>query len=129
MNQDEFLAKLFNLFSTTFNRGNGQAWSEAYKLVLNPDLNIDYDSLYTHVISNYSGSAAPKPAYLLEQVNKHSLFIKNKIYENEQYPVFETLIAEKNGYPYEFGIETNYTEAVKDLTQRGFHNIRFKFKR
>ena len=117
------------MFSTTFNKGNGQAWSEAYKQVLKPELNVDYERLYEHVICNYSGSAAPKPAYLLGEITKHSIYSQNKTFVKNECPEFETLIAEKNGKKYEYGIDTTYNDTVKWLTNKGFTNIRFKFSK
>lgn len=119
MNQNEFLAKLFSLYSTSFSKGNGQAWSEAYKQVLKP--NIDYDKLYDYMLANYAGSSAPSPAFLM----KNATYITEK--KEAESPVFETIIAEKNGVPYEYGIETTYNDTVKWLTSHGFTNIRLKF--
>ena len=119
MTQDEFLSKLFTLYSTSFSRGNGQAWIDAYKQVLKP--NIDYDKLYDYMLANYAGSSAPSPAFLL----KNATYITDK--KDKDYPEFETLIAEKNGIPYEYGIETNYNDTVKYLKINGFTNIRLKF--
>ena len=121
MTQEEFLTKLFSLYSTTFNRGNGQAWIDAYKQVLKPT--IDYEKLYEYVLTNYAGASAPSPAFLL----KNATYRKNPL--EPECPEFETLIAEKNGIPYEYGIETTYNDTVKWLTSKGFTNIRFKFSK
>ena len=120
MTQEEFLTKLFSLYATTFNRGNGQAWIDAYKQVLKP--NIDYDRLYEYMLTNYAGSSAPSPAFLL----KNATYIQDT--NKSEYPEFETIIAEKNGLSYDFGIETTYNDTVKWLKKNGFINIRLKFQ-
>ena len=62
MNREEFLAKLFGLYATTFSKGNATNWTEAYKQVLAD--NIDYDKLFDYMLKNYSGATAPSPAFL-----------------------------------------------------------------
>lgn len=120
MTQDEFILKLFSLYSTTFSKGNGQAWTDAYKQVLKP--NIDYDKLYEFMLANYAGAAAPSPAYLL----KNAVFIKKQ--EPEQEEVWETLLVQKGKQIYEYGVKlSNYINDIKYFDKEGMNIIKLKF--
>lgn len=120
MNREEFLTKLFSLYAVTFNRGNGQAWTDAYKQVLSPD--IDYDQLYDYMLSNYDESGAPKPAWL----KKNAVYIQK---EQEEEPVdFPTIIVKKGNYEYEFGLEDNdYLKHIEYFKKHGFNIIKLKY--
>ena len=121
MNQDEFLAKFFSLYATTFSRGNGQAWSEVYKKVLSP--NIDYDKLYDYLIFEYTENSAPKPAFLLTK----AVYRKPEI-KDEQSEVWETLITRKGKETYEYGVKlANYKEHIEDFSRKGLSVIKLKF--
>lgn len=120
MNQDEFLAKLFSLYATTFNRGNGNAWSEAYKQVLKP--NIDYDKLYEYMLANYAGASAPSPAFLL----KNATYIYEP--QDEDLNVTETLLVRKGKETYEFGVKlADYKKDIEYFNREGLNVIKFKF--
>lgn len=120
MNQDEFLAKLFSLYAATFSRGNGQAWSEVYKKVLNP--NLDYDKLYDYLIFEYTDAGAPKPAHLL----KHAVYKKSL--EPEQSEETETLIVRNSNYEYEYGVKlADYENDIKYFNRNGFSILKLKF--
>lgn len=120
MNQEEFLTKLFSLYATTFSRGNGQAWTDAYKQVLSP--NIDYDKLYDYMLSNYDESGAPKPAWL----KKNAVYVQSQ--EEEEKPVeFPTMLVRKRGYEYEFGLEDDdYIKHIEFFKKNGFEIIKLK---
>ena len=120
MKQDEFLAKLFNLYAATFNRGNGQAWSEAYKQVLKP--NIDYDKLYEFMLGNYAGASAPSPAFLL----KNATYIKEP--QTDEPEEWETLIVRKGKYTYEYGVKlADYQKDIEYFNRNGFNVLKLKF--
>lgn len=120
MNQDEFLARLFSLYATTFNKGNGQAWSEAYKQVLKP--NIDYNKLYDYMLANYAGASAPSPAFLL----KNATYIKSD--EPEEIPTTETVIVRKGKYNYEYGVKlADYAKDIEYFKRNGFNIIKLKY--
>ena len=120
MNQDEFLQKLFSLYATSFNKGNGQAWSEAYRQVLKP--NIDYDKLYDYMIGNYASASAPSPAFLL----KNATYLKAD--EPEEIPVTETLIVRKGKYDYEYGVKlADYKQDIEFFKSKGLEIIKLKY--
>lgn len=120
MTQDEFILKLFSLYSTTFSKGNGQAWTDAYKQVLKP--NINYDKLYEFMLANYAGTSAPSPAFLL----KNAVFIKTQ--EVEQPEEYDTIIVRKGKYDYEYGVKlSNYINDIKYFDKEGMNIIRLKF--
>lgn len=120
MNQDEFLTKMFGLYATTFNKGNGQAWLEAYKQVLKP--NIDYDALYTYMLGNYAGASAPSPAFLL----KNATYVKDETPEPEN--EYETLLVRKEQYDYEYGVKlADYEKDIQYFTKNGFSILKLKF--
>lgn len=121
MNREEFLTKLFSLYATTFNRGNGQAWTDAYKQVLSPD--IDYDQLYDYMLSNYDEGGAPKPAWL----KKNAVYIQK---EQEKKPVeFPTIIGYKKGHGcMDFGMEnTDYVKHIEFFQKRGISIVKVKY--
>lgn len=120
MTQDEFILKLFSLYATTFSKGNGQAWTDAYKQVLKP--NIDYDALYTYMLGNYAGASAPSPAFLL----KNATYIESS--ELKQSTETETLIVRKGMYEYEYGVNlADYVKDIEAFTRNGFNIIKLKF--
>lgn len=120
MNQDEFLTKLFSLYAATFSRGNGQAWSEVYKKVLNP--NLDYDKLYDYLIFEYTDAGAPKPAHLL----KHAVYKKSL--EPEQSVETETLLVRRGNYDYEYGVKlADYEKDIEYFNRNGFSILKLKF--
>ena len=121
MNRDEFLVKLFGLYATTFSKGNSTNWIEAYKQVLSE--NIDYDKLYDYMLCNYSGAGAPSPAYL-----KKNAEIKQNPFESKEkkYPEWETVLADKNGITYEFGLNCSFQEFIDFRRKKdGFINFRY----
>lgn len=121
MNREEFITKLFSLYATTFNRGNGQAWTDAYKQVLKP--NIDYDALFDFMLANYAGASAPSPAFLM----KNATYIREN---KEEEPVeFPTIIGYKKGHGYmDFGLQDNdYQAHIEFFKKRGISIIKLKY--
>lgn len=120
MERDDFLTKLFSLYAATFNKGNGIAWTEAYKDVLSED--IDYDLLYKFMLTNYAGSSAPSPAYLSKNAVKKPDPFKP---EEKKYPEYENVLADKNGVTYEFGLNCSFQEFIDFRKKQGFTNFRY----
>ena len=120
MNREEFLAKLFGLYATTFSKGNATNWTEAYKQVLAD--NIDYDKLYDYMLKNYSGAAAPSPAFLSKNAVKLPDPFESK---GKKYPEWETVLADKNGITYEFGLNCSFQEFIDFRRKDGFTNFRY----
>lgn len=120
MNQEEFLTKMFSLYATTFNRGNGQVWLDAYRQVLSP--NIDYDKLYNDMLSDYAGASAPSPATL----KKMAVYVKSN--EPETIEETETLIIRKGKYDYEYGVKlADYQNDIEYFKKKGMQIIKLKF--
>ena len=120
MNREEFITKLFSLYATTFNKGNGQAWTDAYKQVLKP--NIDYDKLYDFMLSNYAGASAPSPAFLL----KNAVYIQEQ--KTEEPAEFPTIIVKKGSCEYEYGLEDNdYLKHIEYFKRLGMQIIKIKY--
>ena len=119
MDRDEFLAKLFGLYATTFNRGNATEWTNAYKQVLAE--NIDYDKLFNYMLTNYAGATAPSPAYLIKNAVKKPDPFKTE----NKYPEYENVLADKNGVTYEFGLNCSFQEFIDFRKKDGFTNFRY----
>lgn len=127
MNLNEFVNKIILRFPPALNNGDTiESFLSEYSNALQIPGNYNYDEAFLELWRCYSFKTTPTPKIVIEVLKRYEIKPERTEYKS---PVFETLIAEKNGYPYEFGIETNYTEAVRNLTQRGFKNIRLKFQK
>ena len=121
MNREQFLDKLFNMFSGSFKTENKQTWWDAYKSVLSEK--VDYEKLFDTMLTEYTSKTAPSPAWLKE---KSVYKIENQI--DAGGIVYENIYATApNGFVYEFGYnpkETCFAIECENLKKRGFKDFR-----
>lgn len=123
MNREEFLTKIFEMFSASFNNNNKQTWWDAYKKALS--IKLDYDALFDAVLSEYEQKTAPSPAWLKARAK-----IKKEFKENQADIEYPSIVAtsKKTGYEFIFGLEPNQTfeQVKKALEKKGYTNIHLK---
>ena len=127
MNLSEFVNKIMLRFPPTLNNGDTlESFISEFTNALQIGGQYDYDEAFLELWRNYSFKTTPTPKIVIEILKRFEIKPEK---QPEKAIEFETIIAEKNGIPYEYGIETNYNDTVKWLTSKGFTNIRFKFSK
>lgn len=126
MDIKEFVQKVFTRYQPEI-KGNDtlESLMTDYIKALNTGKTYNYDNAFIELMRSYSYKTLPTAKILLEILSQNEIKSSSK----EKPLVFETIIAEKNGYKYEYGIETTYTETKLALERQGFTNIRLKFPR
>lgn len=125
MDLNEFTDKILKRFPPSINEGdNLESFISEFTRALQIGGNYNYDDAFIELWRSYSFKTTPTPKIVIEILKRYE--IKPDITDRKE-PIFETIIAEKNGLPYEYGIETNYNDTVQWLTRNGFTNIRLKF--
>lgn len=121
MEREEFLTKLFSLYGGSFNKGNASEWINAYKQKLSD--NIDFDNLYSDMLSQWEKASAPTPAFLskiAKEKKNSNLGPNNKCEWND------TILADFGKITYEFALDCPFGIARTNLEKRGLTNIRLK---
>ena len=125
MDLNEFVNKIITRFPPSINEGdNLESFISEFTRALQIGGNYNYDDAFIELWRSYSFKTTPTPKIVVEILKRYE--IKSEKIESKSVE-FETLIAEKNGIPYDYGIETTYNDTVKWLTSKGFTNIRLKF--
>lgn len=125
MDLNEFVNKIITRFPPSLNGGDTlESFISEFTRALQIPGSYNYDDAFIELWRSYSFKTTPTPKIVIEILKRFEIKQENKKPNTIE---FETIIAEKGGYPYEFGIETNYNDTVKWLVRNGFKNIRLKF--
>lgn len=122
MDKQQFIDKFFDLYADSFPPKSKQSWLDAYKKVLDDE--IDYDKLENFLLLNWDKKTAPPPAWLrqnaLRKESAEPQIVKESI-------VFENIWGTApNGYRYCFGYnpkESNYSLEAEKLLKMNFSDI------
>lgn len=126
MNLSEFVNKIMLRFPPVLNNGDTmESFISEFTNALQIPGYYNYDEAFLELWRRYSYKTTPTPKIVIEVLKQFEIKPEKT---QTKYPEFETIIAEKNGIPYEYGIETTYNDTVKWLKKNGFINIRLKFQ-
>lgn len=121
MDKVTFLTRFFDLYADSFPPKSKQTWLDAYKKVLDDE--IDYDKLENFLLLNWDKKTAPPPAWL----KQNSLKKEGTTQTVKECLEFENIWGTApNGYRYCFGYnpkESNYSLEAAELVKKGFKDI------
>jgi hypothetical protein len=129
MDRKDFLEQLFLMFPKNYCEANASIWRRAYEEVL--PLTADFDSLMHTMISEYSGSTIPKPAWFKSKPEvTRAIYAEQQKIDAENPIRTKSLYVEIGGRNYEFGYDTKTEteeQAISAIYDR-FPNQKIVFK-
>ena len=111
MDRKDFLEQLFLMFPKNYCEANASIWRRAYEEVL--PLTADFDSLMHTMISEYSGSTIPKPAWFKSKPEvTRAIYAEQQKIDAENGKVIQTIDIETTGFSTGFNKITGTNLAV-----------------